>query len=183
MIVRILAFDPGTANTGHSLLLGDIGSSEISIGNFGVLRTSKMEHGREVSIRSRIDHLGDMINTLIYETKPTHIAMEDFVEQGKYVGKTYKEMSYLIEHMRLLGRQAGHEVWIFSNAFWKRKTLGISGTNKKQIQHYVAHNIPGAGVLLQGRPEHVWDSVGIGFCLFKMLVDRGTNDASGGTFK
>ncbi len=107
----------------------------------------------------------ELANTL----DPTHIVIEDFTEQGKLVGKTYKEMSWLIEHMRLVSRELGHEATIYENAEWKKIAVGASRLNKTQVKHFVAHRVANAGVLLKGRPTHIWDSVGIGYAKYIQL--------------
>jgi len=163
-IVTILAFDPGTANLGYATLYCDSRTSEARIGEYyGVFRTSKLNNGTEVLIRDRIDALGASIRVLIRDVKPDFIAMEDFVEQGKFVGKTYKEMSYLTEHLRLVCREMGYEVTIYPNGIWKKKTLNATNASKLQVQHYIRCKVLGVECL-QKQPDHVWDSVGIGYC-------------------
>lgn len=163
-LVTILAFDPGTSNLGYSVLQGNPRTLAIGVTEYyGVFRTNKWDKGEEVPIRERIDQLGEDIKGLILTSKPELIALEDFVEQGKRVGKTYKEMSYLTEHMRLVCRTLGHEATIYSNGVWKKKTLNASSASKAQVQHYVSHKVINAHRLLKA-PDHVWDSVGIGYC-------------------
>lgn len=171
-IVRILAFDPGTANMGYSTLNGDTKSNVVALGGayFGVLKTSKWKEGSEVPIRERLDNLGLGARQLIHTVEPTHIVIEDFVEQGRRVGKTYKEMAFLIEHMRLLGRDFGIEVDIYANGYWKKQTMNAPHASKVQVQHFVAHRLPEAKQILKGQPDHVWDSVGIGYCKWLELV-------------
>ena len=162
--VTILAFDPGTANLGYALLSCDLRTSEVRIGEYyGVFRTSKMNNGTEVPIRERIDTLGAQVRLLIRSINPSFVAMEDFVEQGKFVGKTYKEMSYLTEHLRLVCRDMGYEVTIYPNGIWKKKTLNATNASKLQVQHYIRCKVLGVECL-QRQPDHVWDSVGIGYC-------------------
>lgn len=165
--VRILGFDPGTANTGYALLQGDIPSKVVELTNhFGVLRTKK-EDG---DIRSRIDQLGSDMKKLIAQLQPAHVVIEDFVEQGKLVGKTYKEMAFLIEHMRLAGREMGYEVTIYENGEWKKIAIGAYRLNKEQVKHFVAHNVKNAKEFLGSRTAtHVWDSVGIAYAKYKQL--------------
>lgn len=178
MIVRILAFDPGTANMGYSTLEGFIdhnGRPYVALGAsyFGVLKTSKWKGTAEVQIRDRLDELGEKLKYLIRYVEPTHIAMEDFVEQGKLVGKTYKEMAFLTEHMRLLTKELGIPATIYANGDWKKKTLGIMRANKAQVQHYLKHKLPEAADLLKKEPDHVWDSAGIGYCKWlDILAER-----------
>jgi len=164
-IITLLAFDPGTANMGYSVLVGNTATSEIHITNtIGVLNTSKRKDGVEVQVRDRIDHLGLSIQQIVEKVNPTDIVMEDFVEQGKFVGKTYKEMAFLTEHMRLLTRQLGLPATIYANGYWKKQTLGIMRASKLQVQHYIKHKLPEAATVLHKQPDHVWDSVGIGYC-------------------
>ena len=163
--VRILSFDPGTADTGWSLVEGtekDIRLTE----HFGVIKTSKDDG----DVRTRIDRIGHVMRTLIEELEPTHVVIEDFTEQGKRVGTTYKEMSWLIEHMRMVGREAGHDITIYENAEWKQLAVGAGRLNKDQVKHFVAHRVAGAGTYLKGRPTHIWDSVGIGYARFIQLT-------------
>lgn len=168
-IVTILGFDPGTANMGYSTLKGlikvPVQTSEVTLGSsFGILKTSKWQDKVEVPVRDRIDHLGLLARELIENIRPDYIAIEDFVEQGKLVGKTYKEMAFLIEHLRLLGKELKIDTSIYENKDWKKKTLKSSGVNKLQIQHYVMRKLPETAVMLGNQPDHVWDSVAIGLC-------------------
>ena len=162
--VSILAFDPGTANLGYMVLRGNPKTSEVQVtSSYGVFRTNKWVKGVEALPRDRLDILGTYIRALINVSKPDFIAMEDFVEQGKRVGKTYKEMSYLIEHLRLMCRAEGYEATIYSNGAWKKKTLGATNASKIQVQHFVRCKIKGTECL-SSEPDHVWDSAGIGYC-------------------
>lgn len=174
-LIKILAFDPGTANTGYATLTGNTSTSEVHLAPyFGVQKTAKRDtNGNEISIRERIDCLGVGMRTLITALTPTHIAMEDFVEQGKFVGKTYKEMAYLTEHMRLVGREMGLEVTIYANGYWKKQTMKSSGTTKEQVQHFVSHKLPEAKALFIKQPNHVWDSAGIGYCKWLEILSEG----------
>lgn len=164
-LVRILSFDPGTADTGWSLIEGVLRKEVKLTQHFGVLKTS-MEDG---DVRTRIDMLGEEMRGLVVRLDPTHIVIEDFTEQGKLVGKTYKEMSWLTEHMRLTGRELGHEVTIYENQEWKKIAVGASRLSKDQVKHFVAHRVANAGALLKGRPTHIWDSVGIGYAKYNEL--------------
>ena len=171
MHARVLGFDPGTAHTGYSLITGTISKThkekpQLS-GSWGVLRTSI----DDADVRGRIDILGKEMSALIEDLKPTHIAIEDFTEQGKIVGKTYKEMSWLTEHMRMVGRAHGYEVAIYENGYWKKQTIGIIHATKVQVQHYVLHHVMGAEVLtkLPKSKNHIWDSVGVGNCMYQSL--------------
>ena len=165
VLVKILAFDPGTANLGYAPLYCNTATSEARIREYyGVFKTSKRTRTEEeVSIRERIDALGNNVSALIRAVNPDFIAMEDFVEQGKFVGKIYKEMSYLTEHLRLVCRKMGYEVTIYPNGVWKKKTLNATNASKLQVQHYINRKVLGAELLLK-EPDHVWDSVGIAYC-------------------
>lgn len=175
-IITILSFDPGTANLGYSLLRGDTDASTIQITDtLGVLNTSKYENGVELHIRERIDHLGLNITHLVEKVKPSCISMEDFVEQGRFVGKTYRDMAYLTEHLRMLTRDLGTPATIYPNGYWKKQTLGIMRASKKQVQHYISHKLPEAATLLAKQPDHVWDSVGIGYCMWLELLKNKQN--------
>lgn len=161
----ILAFDPGTANMGYAVLEGDKSTSKIYITpTIGVLTTAKRANGKEIAIRDRIDHLSISIQQLVEKVNPTDIVMEDFVEQGKFVGKTYKEMAFLTEHMRLLSKQLGRPATIYANGYWKKQTLGIMRASKIQVQHYISRRLPEAATVLKKQPDHVWDAAGIGYC-------------------
>lgn len=164
-VLRILSFDPGTAETGWSLVEGTEKELRLTE-HFGVVKTSK-EDG---DVRFRIDRIGHEMRRLIEELAPTHVVIEDFTEQGKRVGTTYKEMSWLIEHMRMVGREMDHVVTIYENAEWKQLAVGASRLNKDQVKHFVAHRVADAGVYLKGRPTHIWDSVGIGYAKYKQLT-------------
>lgn len=161
LTVSILAFDPGTADTGWALLNGELDDAIALTTHFGVLKTTQQDG----DVRSRIDRIGEQMRSLIRVHSPTHIVIEDFTEQGKRVGKTYKEMSWLIEHMRLIGREEGFEVTIYENAQWKKLAVGASRLSKDQVKHFVGHLVQNTKVL-QGKPTHVWDSVGIGYAKY-----------------
>jgi Holliday junction resolvasome RuvABC endonuclease subunit len=183
-VVKILAFDPGTANMGYSELVGDTLTKKIVLTSvFGTLHTKKWDGDIELKIRDRIDDLGRQIRQGIEIAKPTHVAMEDFVEQGKLVGKTYKEMAYLTEHMRILTRELGVPATIYPNGDWKKKTMNARRATKQQVQHYVSHKLPETIILLAKEADHVWDSVGIGYCLWLDILDglnnRGNNNDEG----
>lgn len=168
MKVRILGFDPGTANTGYGCIEGN--SSEVKMTkHYGLLNTKK-EDGE---VRERIDTLGVMVRELVEIIKPTHIAIEDFTEQGKLVGKTYKEMAWLTEHLRMTTRELGYEVAIYENGEWKKQTMGVMRANKVQVQHFISHKIPGAKEALRKQKDHVWDSVGIAYCKYTNLIKQG----------
>jgi Holliday junction resolvasome RuvABC endonuclease subunit len=128
--------------------------------------TTKKSFG---SVRERIDHIGNRVKELIEVVHPTHIAIEDFTEQGKFVGTTYKEMAWLTEHFRMIGREVGIEVTLYENGVWKKKLMGASRVNKNQVQHFISHALPNSADHLKGRPDHVWDSVGVGLCKWKEL--------------
>lgn len=163
--VRIIGLDPGTANTGYSFLIGNTDTRKIMLDGYGLLKTDKTDG----EVRDRIDMLGDGLRKLVVQSKPTHIALEDFTEQGKLVGKTYKEMSWLTEHFRMVGRELGVETAVYENEYWKRTLLKAGRANKEQVQHYVSHRLPESRVLLARQPNHVWDSVAIGLCTFDLL--------------
>lgn len=170
-IITILAFDPGTANMGYSVLVGDTSTKTIVLSEvFGTLHTKKREGEADIPIRDRIDKLGINVRGLIYKVNPSHVAMEDFVEQGKLVGKTYKEMAYLTEHMRILTTELGVPAHIYANGEWKKLTMNAMRANKKQVQHYVAHKLPETARMLVKQPDHVWDSIGIGYCLWLEIL-------------
>lgn len=168
--IRILALDPGTANMGYAVLEGIPIAKKLNtpprIVDFGVLKTKKTDG----TIRERLDVLGYTVQDLLRKVTPDYFVFEDFVEQGKFVGKTYKEMAFLIEHLRLVGRGEGIPVTIYENAEWKKKTLKSAGVNKEQVQHYVSHKLPESILLLRKQPDHVWDSVAIGYCKWLELV-------------
>ena len=168
--VRILSFDTGTANTGYSVLDGDVPSRSIRLFSSGMIRTKKTSEGPS-DVRARIDYIGEQFKALVKQFKPSHVVCEDFTEQGKYVGKTYKEMAWMTEHFRLLGREMGYDVIIYENGYWKKKTLGAARASKKQVDHYVRHKL--AGMLPDKMSVHIIDSIGIGLCLWKEILDRG----------
>jgi len=171
--VRILSFDMGTANTACSMIVGNLKYNTKGLSGFRMIKTDK-SFG---SVRDRIDYIGEEARKVIQQADPTHIAIEDFTEQGKFVGKTYKEMAWLTEHFRILGRELGYEVAIYENGYWKKVTMGAMRVNKQQVQHYVCTQLPEASTMLARQPDHVWDSVGIGLCCWKLLqrtkLDRG----------
>ena len=170
-MIRILALDTGTANTGWSLLQCDLATSTVRIIEFGLIRTEKWEKdGTEANIRDRIDEIGGLYTLLINRLKPDYIAIEDFIEQGKFVGKTYKEMAFLTEHLRVVGKSNGYDVIIFENGFWKKTIMKATRANKQQVQHFITHAIPESATLLRKAKDHVWDSVGVGYCLYTLLA-------------
>jgi Holliday junction resolvasome RuvABC endonuclease subunit len=161
--VRILGYDPGTAFTGYALVGGSIGKSVELLPDFGVIKTTKADG----DVRTRIDMIGNQVRDHIQELRPTHVAIEDFVEQGVDAGTTYKDMATLIEHLRMVCRYNGIEATIYPNAEWKKIAVGTKGLNKKQIQHFVSHRLPKASELLTGRTAtHVWDSAGIAYAKY-----------------
>lgn len=164
--ISILAVDPGTANLGYVVLRGNLATKAVFIACFGVLKTQKVDG----SIRERLDLLGGQVKDIIAKEKPAYFVMEDFIEQGKRVGKTYKEMAFLTEHLRLVGSMCSVPTTIYTNARWKKLTLKSSGVNKLQVQHYVSHKLIGSAALLGKAPSHVWDSVAIGYCKWLELI-------------
>jgi Holliday junction resolvasome RuvABC endonuclease subunit len=167
--ISIIGLDPGTAHTGYSCLLGDLSSGCITLEGFGMLKTKKADG----EVRERIDTLGDGLRKLAGEFGASHIALEDFTEQGKLVGKTYKEMSWLTEHFRMVGRELGAVTEVYENGYWKKVLLKAARANKAQVEHYVRHRLPESGALLNKAPNHVWDSVAIGICMFHLLTTGG----------
>lgn len=165
--VRILAFDPGTASTGYGCIQGNIRTLEAKvITDFcGVIKTSITDG----DVRKRIDDIGKEFKLLIEMTKPSHVVIEDFTEQGKQTGKTYKEMSWLIEHLRMAGREVGHEITIYENAEWKRIATGSKGLNKDQVKHFVSHKLKGTEGFKKRTATHVWDACGIAYAKLKEL--------------
>lgn len=167
---RILAFDPGTANCGYGCI--EYEGEKLRLGDyFGTLKT-KIEDG---SVRERIDLLGERMQNLINLVKPDYLVIEDFTEQGKIVGTTYKEMAWLTEHMRMVGRKLDYEVTIYENGEWKKIALGAMRANKDQVKHYVKHQLPETETLLKKQATHVWDSVGIALAKRKELKLQGVN--------
>lgn len=167
MNIRILSLDTGTANTAYAFLIGDL--KAINLHTFGMVKTTKKENGIEVPVRERIDRIGSRLISITEMLNPTHVAFEDFTEQGKFIGKTYKEMAWLTEHLRMLFKELGHEPSIFENGYWKKQLMGAMRVNKHQVQHYVSHRLPKTKVLLANQPDHVWDSIGVGLCQYKLL--------------
>lgn len=165
--VRILSFDPGTANLGYAIIEGNMATGEARLtAHWGVLKTAKTDG----DIRVRADILGASVKRLITCFKVDYIAIEDYTEQGVKSGKTYKDMSILIEHMRMVCRNEGFEASIYTNAEWKKIAVGTAGLNKPQIQHFVRHKVQGTEVLgSRASDTHVWDAVGIGYAKFRQL--------------
>lgn len=168
MDVRIVGVDPGTANTGYSLLSGNTAprTGYAHLTDYGVWRTKKDEAW---DVRDRIDYISNQLQAFITATKATHLAIEDFTEQGKLVGKTYKEMSWIVENFRGVGRTLGLPTAVYANAEWKKILLRARQANKHQVMHYVGINVLGAAQHLVGQPDHVWDSAAVGYCMFKQL--------------
>lgn len=171
--VRILSFDPGTANMGWSYIEGNLSTFEVTATEyFGVVKTT-MDDG---DFRQRIDILGEWLKIILYTHQPTHVAIEDFTEQGVQTGTTYKIMATLIENMRMVCRGLGHEADIMTNAEWKKIATGSKGLNKDQVKHFVSHKIPGAKEHYKGRTAtHVWDACGVGYAKFMKLQQQGVN--------
>lgn len=165
----ITGFDIGTQNTGYGVLIGDTKTKKVRIHSFGMIRTGK----KDGDVRRRIDLIGGQVEQVLKSLNATHIAVEDFTSQGnraKRSGKTSQDMSFLVEHIRMLGRMLGYEVDIYPNAYWKKRTLGISGASKQQVIHYVSWKLPEAKEMLKKQPDHVWDGVGIAYCKWLELV-------------
>lgn len=176
MICSVLSFDLGTANTGFTLLKANRGESDklchpalIYIADCGMIKTKKLEGGSS-EVRERIDEIGKEFLKLVRDYAPTYIAIEDFTEQGKIVGKTYKEMSWLTEHFRLLGRTFAQDVSVYENGDWKKILMGASRLTKAQVQHCVRHKIMNSEVL-DKFPDHVWDAAGIGLAKLKTVME------------
>lgn len=165
--VRILGFDPGTANMGWAVIETTTDASEVRATSlFGVMKTT-MDDG---DFRMRIDKLGELIKKLVYALEPDYIAIEDFTEQGVNSGKVYKEMATLIEHMRMAFRGMGLEAVIYTNSEWKKITTGSKGLNKEQVKHFVSHNVPFAKEFYRSNAAtHVWDACGIAYARYLQL--------------
>jgi Holliday junction resolvasome RuvABC endonuclease subunit len=161
-MLTILGIDPGTANTGYAIIQGDTHTGKASLGSFGVWQTTKASG---LTVRDRIDSLADQYADLIRISGVQMVSVEDFTEQGRRVGKTYKDMAWLVENLRITGRTLGVPVYIYKNAEWKRIIMHAGQATKRQVQHFVSHNIAGAE-RLRGFPDHVWDAAAIGYCLF-----------------
>lgn len=163
---RILSFDPGLTNTGYALVWA---------GDYGVLadpRYSKMLKGPqagapEMTVRDRSDFLGAEALKVIQEVQPTAIGIEDWTYMGNR-GKQESHMPVLVEHLRMVAKGFGVPVYVFENAAWKKKTLGIGGANKEQIKHYVGRKVANPDALAR-LPQHVWDAVGVCFAVLKEL--------------
>lgn len=165
--VRILAFDPGTANLGYAVIEGNMKTGEVRLLPFyGVLKTSKSDG----DIRTRADILGVAVRHKIEGYNPDFIVIEDYTEQGVKSGTTYKDMSILIENMRVtcIGMAQVPDIW--TNAHWKKLATGSSGLKKHQVQHFVKHKVRGTEVLgSRASDTHVWDAVGIAYAKFSQL--------------
>lgn len=167
--MKLLAFDPGLANTGYGSLSTDTEGRPTMGRAFGVLHT-KPEDGTD---RERIDLLNVKIKRLLIDFKPDAVGLEDWSYMGNR-GKNESSMPALIENIRQLCLGLGIPVYIYENPEWKKITLGIRGANKKQVKHYVTKNVPGALDALNRKPDHIWDSVGICFAIYKQYF-RGSH--------
>lgn len=156
--MKILGIDPGTAHTGFSVIQHT--SEGYDLITYGLIRTSP----KDGDVRNRIDYIGKCLEHIIAKFNPDVIALEDFTEQGKLVGKRYKEMAWITEHFRTLFTQLGYKTLVLKNGEWKKRTLGIMRANKKQVMHYVGRIIPKSKELLKNAKDHVWDSIGIAIC-------------------
>lgn len=165
--VRILSFDPGTANMGYGVIEGNTITKVVELtSHYGVLKTTKADG----DIRARVDKLGRKIALLLEALEVHYVVIEDYTEQGVRSGTTYKDMSILIEHMRMVCRAHGFEASIYTNSEWKRIAMGRGGLNKRQIQHFVKHTVKGVEKLgSRAVDTHVWDVVGIGYAKFRQL--------------
>ena len=164
----ILAADPGTANLGYAVLAGSLSAKMPTVVTCGVLKSAPIDG----DLRKRLDLLGAEVVGLVTEWQPGFFVMEDFVDQGKYVGSTYRDMIALTEHLRVVvGMHV--PVTIYPNKHWKLHTLKCVGVNKQQVQHYVSHKLPEAERVLRGKPSHIFDSVCIGLCKWYELQRAG----------
>jgi Holliday junction resolvasome RuvABC endonuclease subunit len=165
--VRILAFDPGTANMGYAIIEGNMSTGIARLtAHHGVLKTSK----KDGDIRTRADILGNEVKRLIQCFKPDYVVIEDYTEQGVKSGTTYKDMSILIENMRGVCTTMKRVPDIWTNAFWKKLATGSSGLKKHQIQHFVQHKVKGTELLgSRASDTHVWDAAGIAYAKFLQL--------------
>lgn len=168
---KILSIDPGLANTGYaSIEYGD--TQQIRLGRaFGVLHTTQ-EDGSD---RERIDKLNVEISKIVLNYQPDAIGIEDWSYMGNR-GKNESSMPALIENLRQLCRELNVPTYIYENPVWKKATLGIRTANKKQIQHFVSKRITDAPTILHRKPDHVWDSVGICFAVYKNFIGGQENE-------
>lgn len=164
--VRILSFDPGTANTGWGIYEGNMVTKELHLTrHYGVFGTSK----KDGDIRTRADIMAIQLRKLL-NFDVDYVVIEDYTEQGVKSGKTYKDMSILIENMRMTCLNHHYIPTIWTNAEWKKLATGSSGLNKKQVQHFVRHKVKGTEVLGSRQVDvHVWDTAGIAYAKFMQL--------------
>jgi Holliday junction resolvasome RuvABC endonuclease subunit len=160
----VLGIDPGTSNLGYGLV------TEREIQEFGTIKLSKNDFE---TLRHQVDCMGNNVRLLIRTYRPDAIVLEDFIEQGKNTGKTYKEMVMLTEHLRMVARSCNMEANIYTNGFWKRKTLKATRATKRQVQHYIKNKFPEASELLKRQPSHVWDAVCIAYCHILVAKEQG----------
>lgn len=168
---RIIGIDPGTENFGYALLEGSINAQEPDrstcvLRDCGVWKSGASEG----DVRTRIDRLTGRLHGYRQQVAAAYIASEDFTEQGRAVGKTYKEMSWLTESIRQLGREPGVTVDLYENADWKQFLMGARQATKQMVQHYIRHSFPQASEVLNGFPDHTWDAAAIACTKFKRLI-------------
>lgn len=165
--VLIMGIDPGTENTGYGLILGDIRTKNVYVHDYGMIKKTTGE------IRERIDAIGTQLVALLEKHHPHYIIIEDFSSQGKRAkntGKVSQDMSFLVEHLRMIGKMNGYPMEIIANDAWKKKTLGARSANKKQVQHYIQWKIPETVEKLKRQPSHVWDAIGIAYSKWTEII-------------
>lgn len=164
--VKILGIDPGTASTGIGLIDGNIRTCEaFVVPDWCKTIKTSIEDG---DVRERIDAIGIEIANIVTCTTPDFVVIEDFTEQGKRTGTVYKEMSWLVEHLRMTCRHLA-DTTIYENAEWKKLATGSKGLNKEQVKHFVANKISGTEAFKKRTPSHVWDACGMAYAKLKQL--------------
>lgn len=160
--IRILAFDPGPANTGYANLIYDEKNGARLGAMHGVLKSPA-----GIPDRDRNDLISDQARALMTAFQPTAVGIEDWTYMGKK-GKQESTLPALIESLRLTAKYSGFEPYVYTNAEWKKKTLKIGGANKEQIKHYVTMRLKDPAQIVR-MPQHVWDAVGVCFAILEDL--------------
>ncbi len=164
MALRLLGVDPGVANCGYAGALAIPGEKKLIPMTYqGVWSTPK-----DWDDRRRMDYLGGQLADTLLCMKPDYVGIEGWTFMGGR-GKQESQMPALIEHLYMTCKNLGVKAYIYENKEWKKKTLGIHGANKKQVEHYVKRHLTDSAN--KRLPSHVWDSLGICLAVLKDIEE------------
>jgi crossover junction endodeoxyribonuclease RuvC len=127
--VIVLGIDPGTANTGYGVVVGD-GSQRMQLVECGVIRTRPRD-----PLPSRLREIYEGVEELVARHRPEMLAVED-VFYAKNVRTTV-----VLGHARgvilLAGAMHGLPVHEFPPAEIKKAVAGTGAATKEQVQYMI----------------------------------------------